>query len=271
MRSFRGLAIVLAIVLSVGGRLFAADTGTVSGLVFDQGGQPARRRHRQDFRRPPAGRTHGANRQQRRLQFPGAAPRPIHRRSHANRRCHRLPGRHRRGRQGHTGRSRDRHVVKEDVQVSAAAPTVDLGRPRSTSTTPPRRSIAAARAHLRRPVPADSRRRRERLVRARRRRQPAGQHLSDRRRQHHQPGLRVALHRGQRVRHRRIQREARGHQRGVRALVRLRRQRRDEAARTAAGGLRFEAIPTAWIASRTISSSNHQPATSRPARSAGRS
>jgi hypothetical protein len=40
MRSLRGLAIALAIVASMGGSLFAADTGTVSGLVFDQGGQP---------------------------------------------------------------------------------------------------------------------------------------------------------------------------------------------------------------------------------------
>src|SRR5918992_5477429 len=58
MRSFRGLAIALAIVLSMGGSLFAADTGTVSGLVFDQGGQPlANATVKISGDRLPAGRT----------------------------------------------------------------------------------------------------------------------------------------------------------------------------------------------------------------------
>ena len=194
MRSFRGLAIALAIVLSMGGSLFAADTGTVSGLVFDQGGQPLAGATVKISRRPPAGRPHGANRQQRRLQLPGAAPRAIHRRSHADRRRHRHPRRDRRGRQGHAGRSRARHgdQGRRPGQRRGAdrRPQVHRGQFQLHRRDD---RIAAARAHLRGPVPADSRRRRERLVRARRRRQPPGQHVSDRRRQHHQPGLRVAL------------------------------------------------------------------------------
>ncbi len=227
MRSFRGLAIVSGDRREHGRESVRGRHRHGVRPRVRSRGTAAGRRHGEDHRRPPAGRTHGANRQQRRLQLPGAAPRAIHRRSHANRRRHRLPRRDRRGRQGHPGRSRARHVDQGgrpgQRRGADGRPQVDRGQLQLHRRD---HRIAAARAHLRGPVPADSRRRRERLVRARRRRQPPGQHLPDRRRQHHQPGLRIALHRSQRVRHRRIQREARGHQRGVRTLVRLRRQRR---------------------------------------------
>ena len=60
----------------------------------------------------------------------------------------------------------------------------------------------AARPHLPRAVSADSRRRRQsqpdRTVGWR---QPSGQHVPDRRRQHHEPPLRISQHRGERARY----------------------------------------------------------------------
>ena len=61
--------------------------------------------------------------------------------------------------------------------------------------------------------------------RSRRGRQPPGQHVPDGRRQHHEPRLRLPRDRGERARHRRVQRQARRDQRGVRPCRRHRDQR----------------------------------------------
>lgn len=126
MRSFRGLAIVLAIVLGMGGSLFAADTGTVSGLVFDQGGQPlAGATVKIAGDRLPAGRTaqtdsNGAYNFQ--ALLPGQYTVEVTQTGGAVA-----------ARAVIVEVDKDTQVdlvlgmsVKEDVQVSAAAPTVDL-------------------------------------------------------------------------------------------------------------------------------------------------
>ena len=56
---------------------------------------------------------------------------------------------------------------------------------------------AAADPQLRGPVRAHARRSRQQRLRAQRGRQPPGQHLPDRRRQHHQPRLRLPRHQTQ--------------------------------------------------------------------------
>ena len=231
MMMTRWLASVLAVLSCLAPAIVrAADTGSISGVVFDQGGQLVEAATVRLTGEPLPGErvaTTDANGAYRfPLLLPGAYTLEV-------------------TKQG-SGTSKRAVTVQVDVDTQV---DIVLGlnldetdrSERGRSCRRPqdhrgqlqlRRAAdqgAAAAADVCRAVPADSRCRREQQRdggHGQRRRQPAGQHLPDRRRQHHQPRLRLPEHRGQRVRHRRVQRQARRDLRRVRPVVRLRHQRR---------------------------------------------
>ena len=217
--SIRPLLIALAVMMAVAVSASAADTGTVSGFVVDPERPAGRRRDGEDLGRPPAGRPHRADRCERNLSVRIPASRRVRHRDRQGRRSA-ARGAPRSSRSGRTRRSTSSSdsTLNEALAVTVARPVVDV---RSTEVSFNFKSghaqRSAARSHLSRSVPADPRRRRQpKHGRAGCRRQPPGQHLSDRRREHHQPRVRVSQHRGQRARHRRSQSQARGHHRRVR-------------------------------------------------------
>ena len=136
----------------------------------------------------------------------------------------------RRRRQGHAGRrAASAWRVSESVTVCAVTPVVDVRSSDASLTVTDAAFNALPLEHsyrglfqlspgvARQPQPGG----------AVGRRQPPGQHLSARRRQHHQPGLRHAGDSGQSARHRRSEPDARRRHRRVRAHGRHRGQRRE--------------------------------------------
>ena len=225
--SIRSISIVIALMIASAVPAGAADTGTISGTVFDQNGAPvADATVMISGDQLPGGRTvqTGANGlYQFEYLLPGEYTIEIDKAD---------LGRARRAAIVEVGKDTQVDLViglaiNEELTVTAA--TSDRRRPVDRSQLQLQSGHAqhpAARAHLSRPVSVDSRRRRQsKLGRPRRRRQPAGQHVSDRRREHHQPRLRVPEHRGERARHRRGQSQARGHQRRIRPHRRHRHER----------------------------------------------
>ena len=119
-------------------------------------------------------------------------------------------------------------AVKEELVVTVATPAVDV---RSTEVSFNFKSDTLTALPLDRtyrglfqliPGVADNRSQR----RAGRRRQSAGQHVSDRRREHHQSRVRLSEHRGERARHHRSESQTRRHHRRIRPHQRHGDQRR---------------------------------------------
>ena len=227
----RWLASVLAVLSCLAPAIvWAADTGSISGVVFDQGGQLVEGATVRLTGEPLPGErvaTTDANGAYRfPLLLPGAYTLEITKQGPGigQARGHR-PGRRRRA-DRRRARPEARRDDRSERERAGRRPEDHRGQLQLRRAAD---QGAAAAAHVCRPLPVDSRRRREQQLDARhgeRRRQPAGQHLPDRRRQHHQPRLRLPEHRGQRVRHRRVQRQARRDLGRVRPVVRLRHQRR---------------------------------------------
>ena len=227
----RWLASVLAVLSCLAPAIVrAADTGSISGVVFDQGGQLVEAATVRLTGEPLPGErvaTTDANGAYRfPLLLPGAYTLEVNKQG-----------------SGTTKRAVTVQVdvdtqvdivlglnLDETIEVSAAAPVVDL---KTTEVNfnydaqlikelPLQRTYAG----LFQLIPGVAENNAGTCGPGQRRRQPAGQHVPDRRRQHHQPRLRLPEHRGQRVRHRRVQRQARRDLGRVRPVVRLRHQRR---------------------------------------------
>ena len=192
----RQLLVALALVLAVAAAARAADTGTSRAPCSIRTVQPVADATVKIAGDRLPGRPHRPDRRAT-ASTSSSTCCPASTRSRSTRPGSAWPGarRDRRSRQGHAGR---RSCIGLAVNEALTVTRGDADRRRAIDRSQlqlQRRHAQqpAARAHLSRAVPADSRRRRQpQPGRPGRRRQPAGQHLSDRRRQHHQSRVRLS-------------------------------------------------------------------------------